>query len=308
MEICKVASSWLVNPRISVFLYLVQRLNYRRKVFSMIMSKITRAAAVFMASVTLVACSTNAVTGRSQFKLLPESQLQSMAVTEYQTFLSSNKVVASSGSRDAEMVTRVGQRITKAVQEYYASKGLSDELAGYQWEYKLVQSNDVNAWCMPGGKIVVYTGLLPITQNEAALAAVMGHEVSHAIFNHGNERMSQSMGAEAVQTGLQVALANKPAATQSLFMGAFGVGTQVGVLLPFSRKHELEADRYGLIWAAMAGYNPREAVALWQRMEKASNGQKPPEFLSTHPAEGSRIAQLEKYMPEALKYYKPVGK
>ncbi len=161
---------------------------------------------------------------------------------------------------------------------------------------------------MPGGKIVVYTGLLPITQNEAALAAVMGHEVSHAIFNHGNERMSQAMGAEAVGMGLQVALANKPAATQNLFLSAFGLGTQVGVLLPFSRKHELEADHYGLIWTAMAGYNPREAIALWDRMEKASSGQKPPEFLSTHPSEGTRKQQLEKYMPEALKYYKPVGK
>jgi predicted Zn-dependent protease len=206
------------------------------------------------------------------------------------------------------MVTRVGQRISRAVEQYYASKGLSSELEGYKWEYKLVESKDVNAWCMPGGKIVVYTGLLPITQNEAALAAVMGHEVSHAIFNHGNERMSQAMGAEAVGMGLQVALANKPAATQNLFLTAFGLGSQVGVLLPFSRKHELEADRYGLIWTAMAGYNPREAIALWDRMEKASSGQKPPEFLSTHPSEGTRKQQLEKYMPEALKYYKPVGK
>jgi predicted Zn-dependent protease len=259
-------------------------------------------------SASLIACSKNAVTGRSQFKLLPESQLQAMAVEQYQQFLSTNKVVSSSGNRDAEMVTRVGQRITRAVEQYYASKGLSKELDGYKWEYKLVESKDVNAWCMPGGKIVVYTGLLPITQNEAALAAVMGHEVSHAIFNHGNERMSQGMGAEAVSLGLQVALANKPAATQNLFMTAFGVGTQVGVLLPFSRKHELEADHYGLIWTAMAGYNPREAIALWDRMEQASSGQKPPEFLSTHPSEGHRKQQLEKYMPEALKYYKPVGK
>jgi predicted Zn-dependent protease len=263
---------------------------------------------LLIACVTLFACSKNSITGRSQLKLLPESQLQAMAVQQYQQFLSTNKVVSVSANRDAEMVTRVGQRITKAVKDYYASKGLSKELESYQWEYKLVDSKEVNAWCMPGGKIVVYTGLLPITQNEAALAAVMGHEVSHAIFNHGNERMSQGMGAEAVGLGLQVALANKPVATQNLFLTAFGLGSQVGVLLPFSRKHELEADRYGLIWTAMAGYNPREAISLWERMEKASNGQKPPEFLSSHPAEGRRIEQLEKYMPEALKYYKPVGK
>jgi len=160
---------------------------------------------------------------------------------------------------------------------------------------------------MPGGKIVVYTGLLPITQNEAALAVVMGHEVSHALLQHGNQRMSQALGVQAVGLGLQVAMANKPAETQNLFMGAYGAGAQLGVLLPFSRKHELEADHYGLIFAASAGYNPQEAIALWERMEKASNGQKPPEFLSTHPSEGKRIDELKKFMPEALKYYKPIG-
>jgi predicted Zn-dependent protease len=269
---------------------------------------IRRIISFFLMTTMVVACTKNPITGRSQLKLLPESQLQSMATTEYQQFLTTNKVISPSANKDAEMVVRVGQRITKAVQDFYAQNGRSQDLEGYQWEYKLVDSKEVNAWCMPGGKIVVYTGLLPITQNEAALAAVMGHEVSHAVFNHGNERMSQGLGAEAVSTGLQVALSSKPAATQQLFMTAFGVGAQVGVLLPFSRKHELEADHYGLIFAAMAGYNPQEAVNLWQRMEAASNGQKPPEFLSTHPSEGKRIEQLQKYMPEALKYYKPVGR
>lgn len=255
-----------------------------------------------------IACSKNVVTGRSQFKLLPESELQSMASTQYTDFLSKNKIVSTSTNRDAEMVRRVGQRITKAVTDYYVSIGKSSVLDGYKWEYNLVEDKAVNAWCMPGGKIVVYTGLLPISQNEAALAVVMGHEVSHAIFQHGNERMSQQLGAQVVGTGLQVALSNKPAETQNAFMLAFGVGAQAGVLLPFSRKHELEADRYGLWWAAMAGYNPQEAIPLWQRMEKASEGQTPPEFLSTHPSEGRRIEELEKYMPEALKYYKPVSK
>lgn len=251
-------------------------------------------------------CSNNAVTGRSQFTLLPESELQSMAVSEYQTFLSSNKVISPTASKDAEMVNRVGQRITAAVQQYYAQKGISSQLDGYKWEYKLVDSKEVNAWCMPGGKIVVYTGLLPITQNEAALAAVMGHEVSHAIFQHGNERMSQGMVQQGLGSALSVALSNKPAATQSLFMTAYGVGSNLLGTLPFSRKHELEADRYGLIWTAMAGYNPQEAVNLWKRMEAASNGQKPPEFLSTHPSEGRRITELQKHMQEALTYYKPV--
>ena len=160
---------------------------------------------------------------------------------------------------------------------------------------------------MPGGKIVVYTGILPITQNEAALAAVMGHEVSHALLQHGNQRMSQGLLASVGQVALAVAVANKPEETQNLFLTAYGVGANVGVLLPFSRKHELQADQYGLIWTAMAGYNPQEAIYLWERMEKASNGQKPPEFLSTHPSEGRRIDQLQKFMPEALKYYKPVN-
>lgn len=258
-------------------------------------------------STLIIACTRNAITGRNQFTLLPESDVQTMAVSEYQTFLSQNHVVSASSNRDAEMVRRVGQRITKAVTDYFASQGQADKLKGYNWEYNLVQSNEVNAWCMPGGKIVIYTGLLPVSQNEAALAVVMGHEVSHAVFQHGNERMSQALAAQLGETALSVALANKPQQTRNLFLGAYGAGATVGVLLPFSRKHELEADHWGLNFAAMAGYNPQEAIPLWQRMEKAGNGQKPPEFLSTHPSEGNRIDQLQKYMPEALQYYKPIS-
>jgi predicted Zn-dependent protease len=256
----------------------------------------------------VISCSKNSLTGKSQLTLLPESELQTMATTEYQQFLSTNKVVATSNNRDAEMVKRVGQRIVKAVEGYYAEKGMSDKLAGFKWETNLVDDKAVNAWCMPGGKIVVYTGILPVTQNEAALAAVMGHEVSHALLQHGNQRMSQGLLASVGQVALAVAVANKPQETQNLFLGAYGAGAQVGILLPFSRKHELEADRYGLLFTAMAGYNPQEAIGLWERMEKLSNGEKPPEFLSTHPAEGRRIEQLQKYMPEALQYYKPQGK
>jgi len=263
---------------------------------------------ILIASSFIIACSKNSLTGRKQFKLVSDSELQTMGATQYQQFLSTNKVVNNSTDRDVEMVRRVGLRITRAVTDYYAQKGLSKELEGYKWEYNLVDSKEVNAWCMPGGKIVVYTGLLPITQNEAALAVVMGHEVTHAIFNHGNERISQGLAEQLGGVALSVALANKPAATQNLFLGAYGAGAEIGVLLPFSRKHELEADHWGLNWAAMAGYNPQEAIPLWQRMEKASSGQKPPEFLSTHPSEGNRIEQLQKFMPEALQYYKPINK
>lgn len=262
----------------------------------------------FLSASVFVACTKNAITGRNQLSLVPEGQLQSMAVQQYRQFLSTNKVVAPSADRDAEMVRRVGQRVANAVQQYYQQQGIADQLQGYQWEYNLVQSSEANAWAMPGGKIVVYSGLLPITQNEAALAVVIGHEVSHAIFQHGNERMSQGLAQQLGGAALSVAVSSQPAATQNLFLQAYGIGSQVGVSLPFSRKQELESDRYGLRWAAMAGYNPREAVPLWQRMEKMAAGNKPPEFLSTHPSEGRRIEQLQKYMDEALKYYKPVGK
>jgi len=258
-------------------------------------------------SAVIIACSKNPITGRKQFKLVSETELQAMANQQYREFLSSNKVVSASVNRDAEMVQRVGQRISSAVERFYAAEGLSSRLEGYNWEYHLIENKEANAWCMPGGKIVVYTGLLPITKNEAALAAVMGHEVSHALFQHGNERMSQGLVQQLGGVALAVAVSNKPAETQNLFLNAYGIGSTIGVILPFSRKHELEADRYGLIWTAMAGYNPQEAVALWERMEAAAQGARPPEFLSTHPSEGRRIEQLKKYMPEALKYYKPLG-
>jgi len=260
----------------------------------------------FVFSVT--ACSRNAVTGRNQLKLLSDNEVQTMAAAEYKQFLTSNKVVSASVNKDAEMVRRVGGRLTAAITNYYSSQGKANVLEGYQWEYNLVDSKEVNAWCMPGGKIVVYTGLLPITQNEAALAVVMGHEITHALAQHGNERMSMGLVQQLGGVALSVALANKPAETQSMFMNAYGIGSQVGVTLPFSRKDEYEADKFGLNFAAMAGYNPQEAIPLWERMEKAGGGNKPPEFLSTHPAEGNRIARLKEQMPEALRYYKPMGR
>jgi predicted Zn-dependent protease len=255
-----------------------------------------------------VACTQNPLTKKSQLTLLPESELQAMGTQQYQQFLSTNRVVSSSNNRDAEMVKRVGQRIARAVESYYAQNGISEKLKGFNWEYNLVDDKAVNAWCMPGGKIVVYTGLLPVTQNEAALAVVIGHEVSHALLQHGNQRMSQGLLQQLGGVALSVAIANKPAETQNLFMTAYGAGTTVGVLLPFSRNQELDADKYGLIFTAMAGYNPQEAIPLWERMERASQGQSPPEFLSTHPTEARRINQLQKQMPEAMKYYKPMAK
>lgn len=252
-------------------------------------------------------CARNAITGRKQMQFFNESDIQSMAAQQYRQFLTENKVVNTTVSKDAEMVRRVGQRIAAAITLYYKEKGLGSELEGYQWEYNLVDSKEVNAWCMPGGKIVVYTGLLPITQNEAALAAVMGHEIAHALAKHGNERMSQSTMQQLGGVALSVAVANKTPEAQNLLLSAYGIGSTVGGTLPFSRKHELEADRLGIIYAALAGYNPQEAIALWERMAKASGGQRPPEMLSTHPAEATRIEKLKAMMPEAMKYYKPMN-
>lgn len=257
--------------------------------------------------VLMVGCSRNAITGRKQLALFNESDIQAMATQEYRQFLTKNTVVSTTASKDAEMVRRVGQRVSTAITNFYTQKGLASELQGFQWEYNLVDSKDVNAWCMPGGKIVVYTGLLPITQNEAALAVVMGHEVAHALAKHGNERMSQATAQQLGGVALSVAVANKTPEAQNLFLQAYGLGTTLGGTLPFSRKHELEADKFGLIYAALAGYNPQEAIPLWERMAKMSNGQKPPEFMSTHPAEATRIEKLKEMMPEALKYYKPIN-
>ena len=261
---------------------------------------------VTLISIGIAACSKNAITGRNQLALLPESELRSMAASEYQQFLSQNKVVTPSASKDAEMVRRVGTRLVAAINKYYSAKGLTSELEGYKWEYNLVDSKEVNAWAMPGGKIVVYTGLLPVTQNEAALAVVLGHEITHALAHHGNERMSQQMVAQGIGVVGGV-LTSGNQQVSNIFNNVYGPGATVGVLLPNSRKQELEADHYGLIFTAMAGYNPREAIPLWERMKAMSEGNRPPEFLSTHPAEDTRIQKLQQMMPEALKYYKPMG-
>ena len=255
---------------------------------------------------TAIACTHNAITGRSQLSLVPESQLQEMAKTEYRQFLSQNKVVSTTTDKDAEMVRRVGTRIANAITQYYTQKGLANELEGYQWEFNLVDSKEINAWCMPGGKVVVYTGLLPITQNEAALAIVLGHEITHAVAGHGRERMSQGLLAQGIQVAGNIALGNNAQAV-NIFNNVYGPTAQLGVLLPNSRKQELEADHYGLIFAAMAGYNPEVAIPFWERMAKLG-GQKPPVFLSDHPADAERIQKLKELMPEALTYYKPVNK
>ena len=245
-------------------------------------------------------CAKNAATGRNQFNLVSSADMLASSQKEYADFLNKHKVI--NNTPEATMVKTIGSRIANAISKYYASKGQQDLLAGYEWQYNLVDSKEVNAWCMPGGKIVVYTGILPVTQNQNALAVVMGHEIAHAVAEHGRERVSEQMAAQAGGLLFSSLLSNNPQQAQNIFMVANGV-TTYGLILPHSRKQELEADKLGLMYCAMAGYDPREAVPLWERMEALSKGQSPPEFASTHPATDTRIEQIKKLLPDAMKYY-----
>ncbi len=258
---------------------------------------------IFVALAAIViSCARVPLTGRRQMKLLPESELVAMSLTSYSSFLDTSSVVSSGNYKN--MVTRAGMRISMAVEEYLKGTKDSTELKHYQWEFNLVNDPSVNAWCMPGGKVVFYSGIMPICQTEEGVAVVMGHEIAHAIARHGNERMSQSLVQQLGGVALSVAVSDKPQETQELFQLAYGAGTQLGVMLPFSRKHESEADHMGLMFMAMAGYNPQEAPLFWQRMDANAGGARPPEFLSTHPNPEKRAANLKKRMPEALEYYK----
>lgn len=259
-------------------------------------------AILLLILITQSSCHRNPIIGRSQLSLVSEDDVQSMALVQYKQFLTDNKVVPGN-NHDGDMVKRVGNRIALAIAKYYQDHGATGGLDGYKWEFNLVESKEINAWCMPGGKVVVYTGLLAVTQNETALAIVLGHEITHAVAGHGRERMSQQMLAQGIQVAGNVALGNNPGAT-NIFNQVYAPTAQLAVLLPYSRKHEYEADHYGLIFAAMAGYDPREAIPFWQRMASLG-GEKPPVFLSDHPADADRIRKLQDLMPEALTYYKP---
>ncbi len=250
----------------------------------------------------IITCTTVPITGRQQLNLISSSEINAMSFQQYDKFLQNHKVIT--GTKEARLVKQVGKNIQQAVERYFAEKNMSGQLKGYEWDFNLVEDEAVNAWCMPGGKVVFYTGILPITKDETGLAVVMGHEIAHAIANHGNERMSQGLLVQMGGMALSKAVEKKPQETQNLYMAAFGLGAQVGMLLPYSRKHESEADHLGLIFMAMAGYNPREAVDFWQRMADMKGGAVPPEFLSTHPSDQSRINNLKKLLPKALEYYK----
>lgn len=265
------------------------------------MKKLKIYLSLLLLSLLAYYCSTVPITGRSQLSLVPASQINALSFQQYGEFIKNNKL--SEDKEAVAMVKRVGANIQKAVETYFAQNNLSDQLKGYEWEFNLIESEEVNAWCMPGGKVVVYTGILPLTKDETGLAVVMGHEIAHAIAQHGAERMSYGLLQELGGMALSVALQNEPEATKNIFLTAYGVGTTVGVMLPFSRSHESEADRLGLIFMAMAGYNPEAAIDFWTRMSQ-KGGQALPEWLSTHPSDETRIADIKKHLPEALRYYK----
>jgi predicted Zn-dependent protease len=264
-------------------------------------NKIKLLAVTITLSVLLQTCTVVPLTGRKQLSLLPESEMISMGLTSYSDFLKENP--PSSNKTNTAVVKQVGNNLSGAVTEYFTENGLISRLEGYQWEFNLVDDDTPNAWCMPGGKVMVFSGILPYTVDNNGLAVVISHEIAHAVARHGNERMSQQMLAQFGNVALNEVIKQKTEETKAIYSTVFGLGLQMGVQLPYSREHEYEADRLGLIFMAMAGYDPQSAVEFWERMSTIG-GSKPPEFLSTHPSDENRIRKIKAALPEAMKYYK----
>ncbi|MBD3345132.1 MAG: M48 family metalloprotease [Chitinivibrionales bacterium] len=240
---------------------------------------------------------------RQQLVLISDQQLIQLGAQSYSAYLDQSDVVRGTGK--ARMVNRVGGRVKRAVETYMRRERLTDRIDDFEWEFALIDDSSANAFAMPGGKVAVFTGIMQIAEDDTGLAVILSHEIAHVIAHHGNERMSQALLLQLGASALSVALSEEPEFTRRLFMAAYGLGAQVGVLLPYSRLHEKEADRLGIIFMAMAGYNPNEAIDFWKRMqEKQQNGQ-PPAFLSTHPSYEQRIELLKENMDEAMKYYQP---
>jgi len=253
---------------------------------------------IFLISAILVGCGTNPFTGKSTLALVPNSQILPTSFQQYNQVLEESDVIEE--GEQAQMIERVGYKIANASERWLAKNGYPDYTENYKWEFSLINDDQVNAWAMPGGKIAFYTGILPIAENEAGVAAIMGHEVAHALANHGQQRMSAAQIQQAAGAVGTIAIGDDQQ-SQQLFATAFGLGSQLGVMLPFSRKHETEADEIGIKLMAIAGYNPEEAAELWQRMKENSGGGGPPQFLSTHPSNDSRIQNLRSMTEEAKK-------
>ena len=267
--------------------------NYYNRVYTLCIA--------FILCAFLAACATVPLTERKSLRLIPSSELLALSDQQYSKVLSESKL--STNRRKKQTVTRVGNRIARAAEEFLREAQAEDKISNYQWEFNVIEDKTANAWCMPGGKVAVYTGILPFTRNDTGLAVVLGHEVAHAIAEHGNERMSQALLAQLGGVALAVALEEEPEETQQLFMLAYGVTANVAALLPYSRLHENEADRIGLTLMAKAGYNPNEAVRFWQTMSE-QGGSRPPTLLSTHPTPEARIEKIKSFIPEAMQHYK----
>ncbi len=243
------------------------------------------------------ACKVNQYTGKKTLNFFSNKQVFPLAFKEYSSFITKNPPLENTAA--SEQIKEIGQKITAAAQAYFVHKGQADFLNDYAWAYNLIESKEKNAWCMPGGKIVFYTGILPIAKNPDGIAAIMGHEVAHALADHGAQRMS----ANTLKTGLDLIVvkstAQQPASKRNKILAAYGYGSQIGAILPFSRKHETEADKIGLELMTIAGYNPKEAAEVWRRMQANGGGKAPPEILSTHPSNARRIKVLEAHIPFA---------
>ena len=250
-------------------------------------------------------CGTVPITGRRQLNLVSDGEILAASATQYRQFISQSHI-SNNGTYNAK-VTQVGRRLAAATNTFLKQNGYESMLSSLSWEFNVVDSKQVNAFCMPGGKIVVYTGLLNLVGNGAhsddELAAVMGHELSHALAKHANERISNQMLVQAGGQLLGAAVGNRSQMLGSLINQAYGIGAQVGVMLPFGRKQEYEADKMGLVLMAMAGYDPRYAVNFWQKMAQSKGGNQTNELLSTHPSDANRIKAIEEYLPTALQYY-----
>jgi predicted Zn-dependent protease len=277
-----------------------------QKTLSSNRTRLKRIFGVVLLVAVVWGCAEVPITGRQSLHLVPESELLTLSLQQYNDVLQKSKL--SSDKQKVAMVRRVGNRVAKAAESFLAESGHQDLIKNFQWQFNLIEDDETaNAWVMPGGKAAVYTGILPFTRDETGLAVVLGHEVGHALANHGNERMSQGLLANMGGMALSAAISSQPQMTQELAMAAFGAGASVGVLLPYSRLQESEADHIGLILMARAGYDPREAIPFWQRMN-ASPGSRPPELLSTHPAPDTRITKIKALIPEAMAYYRGSAK
>lgn len=262
---------------------------------------------LFFISTVFFSCAKVPLTGRRQLSLVSDETLNKEALTAYQNFLNEPKTKVIKGTAEAQSVKKVGAKLAQVIDAYLKQNGFGEQY-NFQWEFNLIESKDVNAWCMPGGKVAVYTGILPVTKDETGLATVIGHEIAHAIARHSAERYSQVMAAQAGGGILGAVTGNTSEATQKTVSQLYGIGGQLA-LLKYSRNQEAEADRLGLIFMSMAGYQPEKAIDFWERMSAAKKGDgAPPEFLSTHPSDETRIAEIRKRLPEAKKYFRPATK